>query len=159
MKIAIVHDSIFGNTAKIAEAIADALRPGNEVALLPVGEAKSLALAGLDLLVVGSPTRGFRPTPAISEYTEGLDSAQLAGTRTAAFDTRIAAEDIHPAPLRWVVEAGGYAADRIAASFANKGCVSAGTPGGFVVTGTEGPLREGEIARARDWALGLARVA
>jgi flavodoxin len=159
MKVAIVHDSIFGNTASIAGAIADALRAAHDVALLPVGEAGSLDVAGLDLLIVGSPTRGFRPTPAVSEYAEGLDANKLSGKRAAAFDTRIAAEDIHPAPLRWVVEAGGYAADRIAGALAHKGCVSAGTPGGFVVTGTEGPLREGEIERAKAWALGLVNPA
>jgi hypothetical protein len=30
---------------------------------------------------------------------------------------------------------------------------------GFIVTGSEGPLRDGELDRARDWGAALARQA
>jgi len=29
-------------------------------------------LTGLELLIVGSPTRGFRPTPAIAEFLKSI---------------------------------------------------------------------------------------
>ncbi len=154
MKIAIVYDSVFGNTGKVAEAMAEALRPGNEVMLLTVQDARSADLSATDLLIVGSPTRGFRPTPMISDYVEGLTARS--GKAAAAFDTRIASETIHPAPLRWVVEAGGYAATRIAASLKEHGFTLSGESAGFVVTGTEGPLKEHELERAKTWALSLA---
>jgi hypothetical protein len=54
-----------------------------------------------------------------------------------------------------VVEAGGFAADRVAAMLERHGFVLRGGNGGFLVTGTEGPLAEGEIAQAQDWARGL----
>ena len=153
MNVTIVYDSVFGNTATIAKQIAGALEANHQVRLLPVGEAKTLATEGIDLLIVGSPTRGFRPTPAIDEFAGGLVSGD--GHKAAVFDTRLDAEEIHPAPLRWVVQAGGYAAQRIAKDLEQRGYAIAGEAG-FVVTGTEGPLKDGEAARAADWARSLA---
>ncbi len=155
MSIAIVYDSIFGNTAEIAKAIAAELETTAQVRLLAVSDAKSIDLSDVDLLLVGSPTRGFRPTPATAEFIEGLSTTAGTGRRAAAFDTRMNVEEIHPAPLRWVVEAGGYAADRIAAMLDHKGFASAGPDAGFLVGGTEGPLKSGEIERACAWARSL----
>lgn len=154
MKVAIVYDSIFGNTGKVAAAIAEALRAGNDVTLLTVQEARNADLSATDLLIVGSPTRGFRPTLMISDYIEGLTAGP--GNAAASFDTRIETETLHPAPLRWVVEAGGYAAERIAASLRQHGFTLRGEGAGFTVTGTEGPLKEHELERAKAWALSLA---
>ena len=154
MNILVVYDSIFGNTAQIATAIGEALKESNEVKLATVQDAKSLDLSAIDLLIVGSPTRGFRPTPQISEYVEGLSKGH-AGKAAAAFDTRIELETIHPAPLRWVVDAGGYAADRIAALLERHGFAMTGGRAGFFVGGTEGPLNDGELERAKAWARSL----
>ena len=71
MPALIVYDSIFGNTAQIAEAIADELKASEAVTLRPVAEASADDLDGISLLVLGSPTRGFRPTPAIQEFLGG----------------------------------------------------------------------------------------
>lgn len=155
MKITIVYDSIFGNTAQIAKAIADALgTTAHSVGLLTVQEARTEALADTDLLIVGSPTRGFRPTPQISEFVEGLHGLPT-GKSAAAFDTRLDIETIQPAPLRWVVDAGGYAASRIAASLERHGFAVRADNAGFLVTGTEGPLKAHELERAGSWALSL----
>ena len=91
MKITIVYDSIFGNTAQVAKAIAVALRAFHAVRLFTVQEAGSADLTDKDLLIVGSPTRGFRPTPTISEYVEGLGTIGT-GKSAAAFDTRLGLE-------------------------------------------------------------------
>lgn len=152
MKIGIVYDSVFGNTAEIAKAIAAALDAAHEVQLLIVAGATPLDVVPLDLLVLGSPTRGFRPTPAMAEFVSGLPAG--AGRRAAAFDTRLDPEQIHPAPLRWVVQAGGYAADRIAADLKQRG-YDTGTAAGFLVGGTEGPLGPEEVERAQAWARSL----
>jgi flavodoxin len=156
MRIAIVYDSIFGSTAKIASAIADALRPGNDVQLLNVQRAGGLDLAEVDLLIVGSPTRGFRPTPSMSKYVARLGSIG-AGKSAAAFDTRLDLETIEPAPLRWVVDAGGYAATRLASMLAQQGFSLSSSSAGFLVSGTEGPLKANELERAAKWAVELAR--
>jgi len=154
MTTVIVYDSIFGNTASIARAIASARETEGAVRLLTPAEAKALTFTPDDLLIVGSPTRGFSPTPAINEFIAGLAAAP-AGLRAAAFDTRLAPETVHPAPLRWVVEAGGYAARRIAEALRQKGFVVSEEEGGFAVLGTEGPLKPGEEERAQHWAIAL----
>ena len=154
MKVTIVYDSIFGNTEKIAKAIAQALQDSSDVRLVTVQEAKALDLTDTAMLIVGSPTRGFRPTPQISEYVEGL--GQIApGKAAAAFDTRIDPETVNPPPLRWVVEAGGYAAPRVGTMLERHGFALNGRTDGFLVSGTEGPLRAGEIERAAEWAKSL----
>lgn len=157
----IVYDSVFGNTAKVAEAIADELAGTFEVRLRPVAEAGADELSAVALLVVGSPTRGFRPTPAMQEFLGRQSRTVLGGLRAAAFDTRIDLDSIHPAPLRWVVDVGGYAADVLRHTLAESGCIMAAEPAGFLVEGTEGPLKDGELERARAWAqtLGATIVA
>ena len=155
MAIVIVYDSIYGNTRQIAEAIAAGLEGKGEVRLMPVWNARSIDLSDVECLIVGSPTRGFNATPAISEFTAGLDAAKAARRLAAAFDTRLNLDDIHPEPLRWVVSAGGYAAERIAKGLVHKGFAVKGTGEGFLVGGTEGPLKPGEIERARAWAATL----
>lgn len=147
----VVYDSVFGNTAAIAKAIAAALEPAGPVRLLPVSEAQNLDLSDVDRLVIGSPTRGFRPLPSIAEFVEGL-RPPAHELKAAAFDTRLDVEEIHPAPLRWVVSAGGYAADRISGSLRHHGFSVSEPDAGFIVTGTEGPLKAGELERATAWA-------
>ncbi|WP_375598375.1 flavodoxin family protein [Devosia sp. Naph2] len=151
MSILIVYDSIFGNTGQIAQAMANELSKTHEVRLATAQQAQGMDLSGVDLLIVGSPTRGFRPTPEIQEFASRPD---LTGP-AAAFDTRIDLDTIEPAPLRWVVHAGGYAAERLARELAEQGCVLVGDTAGFVVLGQEGPLKEGEIGRAAQWARDL----
>jgi flavodoxin I len=46
----------------------------------------------------------------------------------------------------------GYAAEPIAAKLQKKGGTLAAPPEGFFVGGTEGPLKEGELERAAQWA-------
>lgn len=152
MATTIVYDSVFGNTAQIARAIeAGLVAAGESVRIVPVSEANRDDLTG-SMLIVGSPTRGFRPTPAISEFVAGLDGT---GHRAAVFDTRIDLETVHPAPLRWVVEAGGYASARIGAMLREKG-FDVRDDAGFKVSGTEGPLLADEIERATAWGKALA---
>jgi len=152
MNVTIVYDSVLGNTGTIAKAMASALSPEHEVRLLPVAEAGGVGTEDIDLLVIGSPTRGFRPTPAIDEFAGSLAGGH--GHRAAVFDTRLDLEEIHPAPLRWVISAGGYAAQRIAQDLERHGFTIADSAG-FLVSGTEGPVKDGEVERARAWVRSL----
>lgn len=154
VNVTIVYDSVFGNTAEIARAVASALENAHAVRLMTVQEAREADLADTDLLIVGSPTRGFRPIPSVSEYVEGLGTVGM-GKAAAAFDTRIDLDTIQPPPLRWVVDAGGYASTRIASSLARHGFTVNGDAPGFIVSGTEGPLRAHEVERAAEWGRSL----
>jgi len=151
MNALVIYDSVFGNTEKIALSIAAAL--GAQA--IPISQANAGQLRGLDLLVVGSPTRGFRPTEGIAKLFNALPKNHLAGVRVAAFDTRIVLETIDSKALRFLVDKGGYAASTIAKTLEKKGGQLAAPGEGFYVTGEQGPLKDGELERAAAWAGGL----
>ena len=150
----IIYDSFFGNTEQIAQAIGHALGSPEEIQMLRVGDVKPEQLAGLQLLIVGSPTRGFRPSPAISNLLKGIPRNSLKGTKVAAFDTRFTEEEIKSsaAILPFMVKIFGYAAKPIADKLQEKGGELIAPPEGFYVRGSEGPLLDGELDRAAEWA-------
>lgn len=163
MKAAVVYESFWGNTAAVARAIAAGIGP--RTLALPTGEATPEALEGADLLVVGSPVIAFRlPTdtvrrsltrevkaprppdlsqPSLASWLAALRPG--AGAAAAAFDTR--------AKGPW-----GSAAPAILKALQKAGCRSVAKPRGFIVTGKYGPLREGELHRAREWGEELVRL-
>lgn len=156
MKILIVYDSMYGNTAKVARAIADAVAPHGDLRLLPVPEATPAALVEAELLFVGSPTQRFRPLPAVSALLARLPRGSLAHARVAAFDTRIVIADAHSSVLSFFVRLLGpsaYAAHRILRALRRAGGRTALPGEGFYVDGTEGPLKDGELERAGRWGL------
>jgi flavodoxin len=154
MKVLIVYDSVFGNTEQIAQAIGNALGSQKDVEILRVSNVKPQQLTGLKLLIVGSPTRGFRPTPAISNLLKSIPKNGLKGVKVAAFDTRFTMDEIESSVfiLLILVNIFGYAAKPIADRLKKKGGDLIMPPEGFYVKGTEGPLKEGELERAADWA-------
>ena len=154
MKAMVVYDSVFGNTGQIGQAIGDALGSQIEVETCQVSEVKPEQLVGLDVLVVGSPTRQFRPTPATTNLLKGIPKGGLDGVKVAAFDTRFTESNIaeQPAILGFFVRIFGYAAEPIAGRLEKKGGELALPPEGFYVEDVEGPLLEGELERAADWA-------
>ena len=152
MKALVVHDSVFGNTEQVAQAIGDALGPREDVEVLRAGNVKPERLTGVKLLIVGSPTRGFRPTEGIMNFLKRIPSDGLEGVKVAAFDTRLSTADIESPAIRFIVKTGGYAAKRIAKRLKKSGGELMMPPEGFYVEGTEGPLKEGELRRAEDWS-------
>ena len=58
MKAVVVYESLWGNTAAVARAIAEGLGPGARA--LTTAEADEAALAGVDLIVAGAPVLGFK---------------------------------------------------------------------------------------------------
>ena len=153
MSILIIYDSVFGNTEKIAQAIGAALSLQEDVETLRVSAVKPEQLAGLKLLIAGSPTRQFRPTTAMTSFLKGIPGNGLKGVKVATFDTRITQSKIEATPvLAFFVRIFGYAAKPMAKILQKKGGELVGLPEGFFVEGTEGPLKEGELERAADWA-------
>jgi flavodoxin len=143
MKALIVYDSVYGNTEKIARAIAGALTPSGEFKALRAGEVNLSELASLDLLIVGSPTQGGRPTPAIKELLNKIPANALKNVSVASFDTRFSTR---------LVGIFGYAAGKIAGSLKTKGGTLILSPEAFLVKSKEGPLKEGELERAAGWS-------
>lgn len=154
MKTLVLYDSVFGNTEKIAQSIGAAL---GEAPVCRVSQVTPEQLSSLTLLVAGSPTRAFRPTPATTSFLKGIPRDTLKGVRVAAFDTRIAVEDTNSWVLAIFVRIFGYAAAPIANLLKKKGGELLALPEGFYVKASEGPLKDGELERAAEWARQLQR--
>lgn len=141
MRSLIIYDSTYGNTEKVAQAISQAI--AGEVRR--VGLVSPSDLKGFDLVVIGSPTMGGKPTEAIQALLKAAGPV-LKGAQVATFDTRLTA--------KWV-RIFNYAAPRMAGSLKEMGATLLGSPEGFFVLGKQGPLKDGELERAAAWAKGL----
>ena len=158
MKAMVVYDSMYGNTAKIAEAIGEALGREEDVEVVRVGEAKPDQLAGVTLLIVGSPTQRFSPTGATTQFLKAIPKDGLEVVKVAAFDTRFTESEIEKIRiLAFFVSIFGYAAKPIADRLQKKGGELAVPPAEFYVGDTEGPLLEGEFERAAEWGRGITK--
>jgi flavodoxin I len=149
VKALIVYDSWYGNTEKIAKSIGSAIT--GDVEVLRVNEVNPSNLKSINLLIVGSPTQGFRATKLIKTFVKSLPKGALMGMNVAAFDTRMPASAMGAVP-RFFMNVGGYAAPRIAGKLKKRGGNQVVPPEGFFVKGKEGPLKEGELERAASWA-------
>ena len=146
----VVYDSFFGNTAEIAKTIGEAVG----AAVKKVDSVSPEDLKGIKLLFVGSPTRAFQPTPTIMAFLKG-QKGQLAGVKAAAFDTRIKVEDTSSGFLRFMIGIFGYATPKLVKGLQKTGADIVLEAEGFAVLDSEGPLVEGELDRARAWAVNI----
>lgn len=107
MHALVIYESMFGNTRKVAEAIAEGLATSAKVDLREVGAAPATIEGGMDLLVVGGPTHAFsmsrprtredarRETATVSTadgLREWIAALDRSGRRVpvATFDTKVA---------------------------------------------------------------------
>jgi hypothetical protein len=165
MKI-VVYESYWGNTAAVARAVAEGLGP--DAKALPTDEAAGDALAGIRLIVAGSPLIAFHlpsdrtrrdmaakpdnkaPSPpdlshpSLRSWLWGLPPAS-GGVRAAAFETGF---KLSP----------GSAAGKILKMLEAKGYRTLGKKQRFLVGGSYGPLKEGELDRAKAWGAELAKL-
>ena len=107
MKSLIVYDSFFGNTEKVAHALGQAL--GSET--VKVQNMVPDQLLGVELLILGSPTRAFSPSPDMSKFLKSQPSQAFKGMMVSAFDTRLAMADVNSKFLSFMVKIFGYAAE------------------------------------------------
>lgn len=144
MNICIVYDSQFGNTERIAQAIASTLQGFGPVRIERVDPEHPLNCQDVDLLMLGSPTQGFRATSAIQSFIMHVPFALLQNLAVVTFDTRIRGP--------W-----GSAARNLARRLYSLGVEPLLPPMSFFVKGTPGPLVEGEEERAARWALDVCQ--
>jgi len=162
MKAIVVYESLWGNTAAIARAIAEGIGP--EARALSTAEATAAEIAGADLIVAGAPVHAFSLPTEKSRRNAGGSAG-----KTPAPDLS------HPPMRSWLggLPAGKapFAAFETAFRWSPSGATSAIGRGlqragyrpaarsqRFVVTGGAGPLRAGEVERARAWGAELARA-
>ena len=160
MKALVVYESHYGNTAKVAEAVAEGIGP--DARAVTTTEATPDLVGAADLVVAGAPVMAFGlpkasmlanlekdvkapypPDVSHPSLREWLETLPLHNAAAASFETR----------LRW---SPGGATGAIDDRFHQAGFRTIAKPGKFVVKGSYGPLREGEVERAREWGATLA---
>ena len=159
MEAIVVYESVWGNTAAVARAIAEGIGEGTQA--YPTDAVPPEQLAAADLIVAGSPVFAFSlpseaararilesetdgPTPDLSHPSlrSWLDGLAMGHGFGAAFETRI-----------WWSPRG--ATGTIEKKLAKAGYQRALKAEKFVVQDKYGPLREGELERARAWGVSL----
>jgi flavodoxin len=164
----VVYESMFGNTEKVAGAVAHGLQlEGVDTGLVEARSAPASLPEELDLLVVGGPTHAFTMSRSSTRadavrqgapaeradvgIREWLASVRLEGDRhplVAAFDTRVT-------KVRWLPQAAGASASRLAR---RRGLVPLARPIGFLVDDVRGPLVDSELEHAAKWGRHLGAV-
>jgi len=156
MKAIVVYESLWGNTAAVARAVAEGIGPGTRA--LSTSEATADAVAGANLIVAGSPVIGFSvPSEKMIENIRAnpgsvssppdlsqlpmrtwLESLPQGEGCSAAFETGI-----------WWSPGGATRA--ILRELERVGYRPLAKGKRFIVKGRCGPLRDGELESARQW--------
>ncbi|PVV83285.1 flavodoxin family protein [Dehalogenimonas alkenigignens] len=163
MKATVVYQSLWGNTALIAHAIAEGLGPDTKV--LSTFAAAPESLLEDDLLIIGSPVLGFSlpndkmiesiranfgKAPSPPDLTQPsmrtwLGSLPPGKQYFAAFETRVKGPFGKATPAIYeIMQKLGYRPITDARQ--------------FIVTGTYGPLKDGEVERGCAWGTELKNL-
>jgi hypothetical protein len=163
MKTVVVYQSLWGNTAAIACAIAEGI--GSGARALSTAQATKAAIAGADLIVAGAPVLGFSlpsdrmlksiemnkgresvaPDLSHPSMRSWLEALPKGSGRSAAFETR----------LWWSPGGSTGGIDR---GLENAGYRTLAKAQRFIVKGKYGPLRDGELEKAKLWGAELAQA-
>ena len=160
MRALVVHESMYGNTRRIAESIAAGIAETMPVDVIRTSERSPAVLSEYALVVLGGPTHAFgmstpesRAEPAkrhdappadtvgVREWLPNLHDFQGG---VAVFDTRMGPR-----------VAPGAASRAMARALRRWGIRPLGRRS-FLVQHMEGPLKDGELALARTWGAELA---
>ncbi len=130
-KALVIFDTKFGNTEKIAKALAWGLEEqGIAVECINVENVSIDKLPNYDLLAIGGPTHGFGMSKPVKELLKQLEKIDLREKHGFAFDTK------NP-PRYW-----GSAAKGIEKRLAKLGIKIVRSRSSAFVKGLKGPLHE-----------------
>lgn len=132
MKATVVYDSKFGNTERIARALALGLRDGGvETDCMRFDQVSLDKVRSSDLVAIGGPTQNRKVSPPLDRWLQVLSSSDVAGKRGFAFDTK------------YKSRFAGSAAKGIEARLQTLGMQVVMPCASAIVDGTKGPLEAG----------------
>ena len=143
MKGIVIYDTSYGNTKKVAEAIAETLKESCiAVDSVYVKDMKKLRAKDHDFLVLGSPTRFGTMSFTVKRFLGKVKGKEWMNKPFAAFDTE------NPENIE---KKQGSAAEKIAEKLKEKQMKQLLPVLKALVLGWKGPLQEGEIERAKKY--------
>ena len=144
MNALVVYHSQFGNTEQVAKAIAGVFQEAGATRTVRASQLAAADLQEVDLVVMGTPTHKMNLPEAVRPVFEELPKRSLRGVPIAAFDTSYKMS---------AFLARFTAAKRIDRKLRKLGGKRLVPPETFHVEDNhEGPLYDGEIERAKNWA-------
>ena len=146
MKIIVAYDTKFGNTERVALTITQTLREVHTAILRKVTDISRSEVEESQLLVVGCPTHAWGISAATREFFKVLRGGNYREKWGAAFDTRFSS------PLA------GSAAPEIRKQLKQLGFTVLAPSLSVCVKGFKGPLEEGELEKAVQFARTLNAV-
>lgn len=147
-KALVVYYSVYGNTEKVAKALAAGLEKGKiDVEVVKTDDVKYDELSKVDLLCVGSPVHAFGVSNPAKKFLERLKSVEgLSGKKAFAFDTKLKSGLM------------GRAGGKIEKKLKDLGLTIVKHSESAVVKGTKGPLEEGIEAKFNQIGTELAKM-
>jgi len=146
-KAIVVYESKYGNTKRVAEAIAEGMReaPGVEAVLNEVKEVELDKLTEFDAILVGSPNHMGSATKGIRKFIDELGRLSLGVKLGAVFDTYIG-RDFEKAVKKMEKQIG----EKVPG-------LKLATPGlSIKVEGMKGPISEGELPKGKEFGIKMA---
>lgn len=145
MQTVVIYDTKFGNTEKIARAIARGASELGTVRVMDGGRVAQPLTERPDLLLIGGPTQKRAMSPGLRDVVDTLARGSLQDVPTASFDTRYRGST-------WLM---GSAAGEAAKRLHKAGARLVTTAESFFI-GRGGPLERqtlepGELERAEAW--------
>lgn len=143
MKVLVVYDSVFGNTKKVAQGIGEAfVTKDHKADCKSVNDLKNYDYTNIEMIIIGSPTRAFKPTKAVVDFIKGIDKEIANKVKFGIFDTRMDVVKVDNKVLTFMVKFFGYADSTMMKLVKKRGGKIVCQPKGFIVEDSEGPLSE-----------------
>jgi len=142
VKVIVCYESKYGNTKRLAEAIAYEMRRlgGTEVTTSALKEVDIDGLANCDILLLGGPTHFGGPTRRVTRFIDALGKRNVNGKSVAVFDTYLG-EDFEKSVKKME--------DQIRAQVPGLKILAPGLS--IRVEDIKGPIAEGELLKCKDF--------
>ena len=147
-KALVAYHTVYGNTEKVAKALAKGLEDsGVDVNTLPIDAVELDKLSTYDLLVVGGPTQNLGASKSMQAFLERLKTVTgLSGKKAFALDTK------------YKSRFAGSAGAKIEGRLKDMGLTIVKPHASAIVKGKEGPLEEGSEETFKQLGAELAKM-
>jgi len=142
VKVAVLYESKYGNTKRVAETIAEEIKrvSGMEATVTALNDIDFNDIANYDLILLGGPTHFGGPTRGVRKFIDALGKRNVNGKYVAVFDTYLG-EDFEKGVRKMEEQ---IRAEALGLKLLARGL-------SIRVEGMKGPIAEGELVKCNDF--------